>query len=335
MNSSQFQMNKSFEAENGPETFHRNLSKILNMDRSESCSWPKSLLQFQNQLIKIGLNVGVDETWAKFLDLESVDSPHHVAETVTNGLRADHFSRFEKTPFFTKRRKTIVDEPDNIDHLDEYLKNTCPLGIRSRDVRKVPGREEKERVHIVTEPWNDVFGKYNEKREDDGLKKISNSALRLIVRNHLPQYRRANARDRQYALCTCCAQVDALMEVINKNRLFEEWNISTKELMQYSVCKDDNYDCVWGNCQDCNEDSTLAKLVSAIPNYESIRDEEVEYAMLMSYEAKENSKTKTTVWVNQSASVEEFVVDLNNSLFVSASKGTGKKVSSILSITSV
>ena len=70
--------------------------------------------------------------------------------------------------------------------------------------------------------------------------------------------------------------------------------------------------------------------MAAIPNYDGIKDEEVEYAMLMSYEAKAGKTTKTTVWVNQSAPVEEFIVDLNNALFVSASKGTGKKVSSLI-----
>ena len=320
-------MNKSFEAKNGPEAFQRNLDKLLNMDRSESAKWPKSLLQFQNQLIKIGLNVGVEKSWAPFLDLESIDSPRHVAEKVTNGLLADNFSRFEKTSFFTKRRRTVVDDPDIIGHLDDYLKDTCPLGIRTRDVRKVPGREEKERVRIVTDAWPAVFDKYNAKREEDGLNPVSNSALRIICRNHLPHYRRANPRDRQYALCTSYSQLEAFMEVVNKNCLFEEWNIDMQELLRISVCKEDDYNCFWGNCSACDEDSTLEKLVAAIPNYDGIKDEEVEYAMLMSYEAKAGKKTKTTVWVNQIASVEDFIVDLNNSLFVSASKGTGKKVS--------
>ena len=329
LNAREQSMNKSFEAQNGPEAFQRNLDRLLKMDRFESAKWPKSLLQFQNQLIKIGLNVGVEESWAPFLDLESVDSPNHVAEQVTNGLRADHFSRFEKTSFFTKRRRTVVDDPEIIDHLDDYLKDTCPLGIRSRDVRKVPGREEKERVRIVTDAWPAVFDKYNAKRVEDGLKPVSKSALRLICRNHLPHYRRANPRYRQYALCTPCSQIDALMEVVNKNSLFEEWNINNQELLRISVCKEDDYNCVWGNCRACDEDSTLAKLVAAVPNYDGIKDEEVEYAMLMSYEAKAGKTTKTTVWVNQSAPVEEFIVDLNNALFVSASKGTGKKVSSL------
>ena len=70
--------------------------------------------------------------------------------------------------------------------------------------------------------------------------------------------------------------------------------------------------------------------MSSIPNFDDIKTEDVDYAMLMSYEAKKGSKTKTTVWVNQTASVEEFIVDLNNSLFVSSSKGTGKKVSFVV-----
>ena len=327
MNATEQRANQSFEAKNGIEAFHRNLDRLVNLDRSESCNWPKSLLTFQNQLLKIGLNVAVEKSWAPFLELEPVDSPHHVAEEVTNGLRADNFGRFEKASFFTKRRRTIVDDPENIDHLDEYLKSTCPLGIRSRDVRTVPGREEKERIHIVTDTWNSVFHKYNLLREEEGLEKISSSALRLICRNHLPHYRRANPRDRQYALCTPCSQVEALLEVVTKNSLFDQWNVDKQQLLRYSVCSDDRYACLWGHCSDCDEDFTLQKLVSSIPNFDDIKTEDVDYAMLMKYEAKKGSKTKTTVWVNQTASVEEFMVDLNNSLFVSSSKGTGKKVS--------
>ena len=326
MNCAQYQANKSFEAQAGVEAFHRNIDRLMNLDRSQACSWPKSLLYFQNQLIKIGLDCGVDEAWRSVLDLEEVDSPHHVAETVTNGLRADHFSRFEKTSFFPKRRRTVVDNVENIDHLDEYLQEVCPLGIRSRDVRRVPGREEKERVRIVTDTWSVVFGKYNKKREEEGLQPISNSALRLICRNHLPHYRRANARDREYALCTPCSQLDGMIEVVNKNSLFSDWNVDRQQLLRYSVCRENDYDCLWGSCGACDEEATLSKLVSTIPDYEEIKEEEVDYAMLMSYEAKPNSKTKTTVWVNQTATIADFVVDLNNSLFVSASKGTGKKV---------
>ena len=327
MSGRDYQANMSFEAENGPEAFRRNIDMLLNMDRSKATSWPRSLLRFQNQLIKIGLNLGVDESWATFLELEQVDSPNHVAEVVTNGITANNFSRFEKTSFFPKRRRTVVDDSEIIDHLDDYLKNTCPLGIRSRDVRTVPGREEKERIHIVTDTWNSVFQKYNSLREEEGLKKISSSALRLICRNHLPHYRRANPRDRQYALCTPCSQVEALLEVVTKNCLFDQWDVDKQQLLRYSVCSDDRYACLWGNCSDCDEDSTLQKLVSSIPNFDDIKTEDVDYAMLMKYEAKKGSKTKTTVWVNQTASVEEFMVDLNNSLFVSSSKGTGKKVS--------
>ena len=330
MNAREFQANKSFEAQNGVEAFHRNIDRLINLDRSQSCNWPKSLLQFQNQLIKIGLNTSVEASWKPFLDIEEVDSPHLVAETVTNGLRADHFSRFAKTSFFSKRRRTVVDNPDNIDHLDAYLTKTCPLGIRSRDVRRVPGREEKERVRIVTDTWNKVFEKYNLEREEEGLERISSSALRLIRRNHLPHYRRATPTDRQYALCTECSQIDSHLEVVAKNSLFQQWSVNKQQLLQQSVCSEDNYNCLWGFCNNCDEGSTLEKLVSCIPNYEEIREEDVDYAMLMSYEAKEGSKTKTTVWVNQTASVEEFMVDLNNSLFTSASKGTGKKVSSAI-----
>jgi len=220
--------NQSFEAQNGVEAFHRNLNRLVNMDRSKSCSWPKSFQRFQNQVIKIALNVGVDESWAAVLDLESVDQPHRVAETETNGLRAEHFNRFKTSNFFPKRRRTVVDDPENIDHLDRYLNQNCPLGIRSRDVRNVPGREEKERIRIVTDTWNVVFTKYNEEREKEGLKPISFSALRLICRNHLPHYRRANPRDRQYALCTPCSQLESHMEVITKNSLFDQWNIDKK-----------------------------------------------------------------------------------------------------------
>ena len=327
MNGREFQANKSFEAQNGIDAFHSNINKLLNMDRSASSSWPKSLLRFQDQLIKIGLNTSVDESWAPFLELEEVDSPHHVAESVTNGLRADNFSRFAKTSFFPKRRRTVVDDSDLIDHLEEYLVENCPLGIRSRDVRRVPGREEPERVRIVTDPWNAVFDRYNLKREEEGLKQISNSALRLICRNHLPYFRRAKASDREYAQCSECTQLNLHLEVINKNPLFEEWTVNKEQLLRYSICDEGNYNCLWGSCVDCDEESTLNKLVSCIPNYEDIKDEDVEYAMMMSYEAKKSSKTKTTVWVNQMGSVEEFVNDLNNSLFTSQSKGTGKKVS--------
>jgi len=100
--------------------------------------------------------------------------------------------------------------------------------------------------------------------------------------------------------------------------------------LDYSVCNKDNYNCLWGLCTDCDEDSTLEKLTSSIPNFDEIKDEDVDYAMLMSYEVKEGKKTKTTVWVNQIATVEEFLIDVNNSLFVSSSKGTGKKVSLVV-----
>ena len=285
------------------------------------------MLRFQNQLIKIGLNVGVEKAWADVLELESVDSPHHVAESETNGLCRQHFSRFKNANFFPKRRRTVVDDDEIIDHLDEFLQNNCPLGIRSRDVRKVPGREEKERVRIVTDTWKVVFAKYNEEREKSGLKKISFSALRMICRNHLPHYRRASRYDREYALRSPCAQLESHLEVLTKNSMFQDWNINKEQLLAKSVCSDDNYNCLWGRCDECNENSTLQKLISSIPNYDDIKEEDVEYAMIMSYEVKEGKKTKTSVWVNQFASVEDFVIDLSNSLFVSSSKGTGKKVS--------
>ena len=326
MNATEQRANHSFEASSGIEAFHRNLDRLLNLDRSKATSWPKSLLRFQNQLIKIGLNVGVDESWGEVLDLEDVDSPHHVSESVTNGLRADNFSRFEKASFWPKRRRAVVDDPEHIDHFDAFLEKKCPLGIRSRDSRRVPGREEPQRIRIVTEPWNTVFSHYNEERQQEGMTPISLAALRLICRNHLPHYRRSNPRDRQYALCTECAQLDSLMEVVNKNSLFDQWNVTKEEILRQSVCDVDKYDCIWGNCSNCDEDSTLEKLIKSIPNYNDIIHGDVDYAMLMKYEVGDK-KTTTSVWVNQTATVEEFLIDLNNSLFTSSSKSTGKKVS--------
>ena len=324
LNASQQRLDQSFTEAESIEGFKNNVTALLMMDRSESHNWPQSLLTFQNQALKFFLNNGLPEEWKKWVDLSEVSDPKTALKSET-AVNTSHIARFFQSSFFPERASPITEDEEIRKDFEAYLEKISHWAIRCRDEVKVIGEAEKQRIRIVTDTWQTIYSGFNETRLARNKSTVSAHSLRKIHQKYLPQFRRASKRDRAYALCSCCSQFNALHEVILKNSVFDEWNITNEDLLKLSVCGDDEK-CVWSHCGSCNRAATKEKVIASIPNYEVVKEEMVEYALLVDYRAKESSKTKTSIWVNQYGTVAEFVDDLIQSMFVHKTKSTGEKV---------
>ena len=260
------------------------------------------------------------------MDLSEVVDPKAALDSET-AVNTTHVSRFLQSNFFPERTCSVTEDEELRRDFEAYLElpEISHWAIRCRDEVKVIGQPEKQRIRIVTDTWQTIYDGFNNKRMAENKSVVSAHSLRKIQQKYLPQFRRASKRDRAYALCSCCSQFNALHEVIMKNPVFEEWNIGNSDLLKLSVCGDD-LKCVWNQCGSCDQAATREKVIASIPNYEALKEEMVEYALLVDYRAKESSKTKTSIWVNQYGTVAEFVDDLIQSMFVHKTKSTGEKV---------
>ena len=303
--------------------FWKNISTVF---KSFGNNAPNDLIQLRKQVSLIAVGQ-IPDNWRQFLELEPIEQK--VKELHKYGMAKSTASRIVKAGFTLKKRSSILDNEVIIEDFLKFLHDNSQLAIRSRDCYRIAGSDEVERARILDHSWDVIFDMFNDNITAEGRTKISKNSLRKIRKAHCKNFRVAAKFDLEYAMCSQCSKIDMVLLAMKKNRYLKDWNITKSELLDLSVCDTGNELCLWNKCSSCSYDEICQRVVNLIPNFENIKRQMINFPELVQY-AKANNKSKTTKWIEQVTTINEFASELTGVLFCSKTKATGPKVNIFL-----
>ena len=252
----------------------------------------------------------------------------HVVSVKAN-MRIDNAARLLKAEFFPKREKYVTEDEFLRRDFEVFMNANSELAIRTRMMRSVPDREEKQRIRIIEHPWSYYYKKFQEFQTLNDEHVTSTSALRIVRKKYLPHIRKAVKSDVAYATCSSCHVFELMVATCRKSPLDELKTVFTsmskQQILKLSVCNEETDACLLGNCTECTEESTLAKLTDLIEDYHLIYDSEITWPQKAEYSNRPGG-AKTTVYVTKTGSVAEMLSEFAQSMFTGAATATGVKV---------
>ena len=255
-----------------------------------------------------------------------------MVSTIGN-MQPCHVRRCLEASFNPTRKSYITECEYTRRDFEIFMSRRSQLATRTRMTRKVPDRDESERVRIINEPWDFHYKAFQEEQRLNGDHVVSVSALNKIRKNYLPHYRRAVQSDLAYASCATCHMFDLILATLRKSsvpQLKDAFTANSKgQLLRLSVCDVNQGNCVLGNCVDCDQESTLGRVIDLIEDYDLISEVGHTWLEKSEYTNREGG-TKTTIYVKKVGTVAEMIADLVDSMYTGASTATGKKVKSHL-----
>ena len=298
------------------------------MSRFLEKSWPSQSIQatIKRQILLLYSNKApfyTDETEPL------AEAEAQMIVQVKGNMRSDSAARLLKAEFFPKREKYVTEDEYLRGEFKEFMESNSELAVRTRMMRTVPNQAEQQRVRIIELPWSSYYSQFQDQQRAKDETVPSTSALRTIRKKYLPHIRKAVKSDVAYATCSNCHIFELMVATCRKSPLEQLKNVfmskSKNQILALSVCDEQNESCLLGNCSDCTEETTLAKLTDLIDDYDEVYDSEVTWPQKAEYSNRPGG-SKSTVYVTKTGSVAEMLIELAQSMFTGAATATGVKV---------